>query len=404
MRRTGVTADKPTVVAVGLFIPGNSFTRVFESLFDKLSASFTIHWLGIAYKGEKKSEKNYTLHPCNITGGDMYGAYGAAALATEFAAAAILLINDFYLLKNYEPAWKPLKENGTRLLAYVPLDGEITDISIVQDSFFLDELVLYNQWALDEVTHAVEKYRNREPVTTTPRLSFIYHGVDRKAFHPLGDDREKSLLKQKLFPAGEAAESIFILNANRYNERKDLATTLKAFAKAVPLFERPAYLCLHTPNLKPGQEEELETLITESGCRERIFLNPMGNEYVDDCRLVKLFQACAIGINTSLGEGWGMISFEHAACGAAQLVPGHTAQPELWEGAGIIIGKKRAAKLSTNPFQMYQVNEDDAAAGLVKLVNEEKYLAAVSARCYEHATGKRYSWEQVSGRWKKILG
>jgi hypothetical protein len=45
---------KPAVLAVGLFVPGAGFTRVFESIFARLHQWFDIHWLGIAYKGEKK--------------------------------------------------------------------------------------------------------------------------------------------------------------------------------------------------------------------------------------------------------------------------------------------------------------------------------------------------------------
>ena len=43
---------KPVLVALGIYFPGYSFTRVFDSLLKELSAYYTIHWSGIAYKGE----------------------------------------------------------------------------------------------------------------------------------------------------------------------------------------------------------------------------------------------------------------------------------------------------------------------------------------------------------------
>ncbi|NOT50046.1 MAG: glycosyltransferase [Chitinophagaceae bacterium] len=397
--------NKPTVVAVGLFIPGNSFTRVFASLFEWLSGDYDIHWLGIAYKGPVTKKENYTLHPCNVNGGDIYGAYGAAALAAELHANTLWLLNDFYLLKNYAQAWLPLKQKGIRLLAYVPLDGCITHVSIVQDCFFLDDLVLYNQWALDEVQQAIAQFKQQRPGEefTVPRLHYRYHGVDRKTFYPSAEKKQEGLLKEKLFKMNDAAESIFILNANRYNERKDIETTIEAFAKALPHFTKPACLCLHTPNLEPYIKEKLLAVIESSGAAKKILLNPLGDEYIDDAQLVNLYRACATGINTSLGEGWGMISFEHAACGAAQIVPGHTAPAEVWDKAAVVINKDKPVTLSTNPFQMYAVSRDELAAQLVKLVNDETFLADVSERCYRHVAGNQFRWDAIAAQWKELL-
>jgi len=176
--------NKPTVLAVGLFVPGTGFTRVFESLFEKLSDDYTIHWLGIGYKGELQQRKDCTLHPCNVKGGDIYGAYGAAELANEFQARTILLLNDFYLLKNYGYVWLPLKQQGIRLVAYVPLDGDIIDVSLMKDCFFLDDMVLYNQWAMLETATAIQKFNEENPDEKfiAPQLHYRYHGVDTKTF------------------------------------------------------------------------------------------------------------------------------------------------------------------------------------------------------------------------------
>jgi len=42
---------------------------------------------------------------------------------------------------------------------------------------------------------------------------------------------------------------------------------------------------------------------------------------LDDRELNLLYNACDVGLNTASSEGWGMVSFEHAATGAAQIVP-----------------------------------------------------------------------------------
>jgi D-inositol-3-phosphate glycosyltransferase len=228
-------------------------------------------------------------------------------------------LNDLYMLKNYAKAWTPLREKNIKLVVYAPLDGVIGpakdhDPAYIKDWFWPDDLVLYNQWAMQEVGTAIEKFRTQhsKEALSIPRLHAIPHGVDRKVFYPPADSAAPCLpagrqkkLKQELFDIPGAAETIFILNANRYNERKDIETTIAAFAKALPHFQRPACLVLHTPNTDPRLKVNLEKAIAESGCGSSILLNPLGEDYSNDETLRKLYQACSIGINTSLGEGWG---------------------------------------------------------------------------------------------------
>lgn len=401
---TNTSSNKPTLLAVGLFVPGTGFTRVFESLFAQLSASLQIHWLGIGYKGKVEQRTHYVLHPCNMNGGDIYGAYGAVSLATEVQAQSVLLLTDLYLLKNYQQAWLTLKEAGTRLLAYVPLDGEITEPAIVGDALFLDELVMYAAWAAGQVKAAGERYWSQNKETSVPHISYIFHGIDVHAFSPLHNPDEQKALKKEIFLKQDAENSIFILNANRYNERKDIESTIIAFAKSLPRCHKPVYLCLHTPNLPARIKEQLYSIIEKSGCSERIILNPLGEEYISESDLVKLYRACSIGINTSVGEGWGLISFEHAACGAAQIVPGHTTPAEIWSGAALITNKGTPVKLPTNPFQMYSVDSDILAGQITDLVNDAGHLEQVSAKCRRLATEKKFNWEYIAEQWKPLLG
>lgn len=393
--------NKPTVVAVGLYVSGTGFTRVFETLFAHLSTHFDIHWLGIGYKGASIACNHYNLYPVNTNGGDIYGAYGAAALATALNTKNILLLTDFYLLKNYSRPLQPLKANGVKLTAYVPVDGYFTNDAFTGQCLFLDEMVLYNRWAMQEVNSALEKYKAANVTATAdqPLLSYIYHGTDTMAFSPAASSKIKQEIKQQLFPFADAANSIFILNANRYNERKDIASTIAAFAKALPLFNKTAYLCLHTPNLQPEIKAQLLEVIAASGCQKNILLNPLGDSYCSNEQLAALYTACDIGINTSYGEGWGMISFEHAACGAAQLVPNHTAPGDVWKEAAVLIPVKQAIQLNTNPFLMYAVDKVSLAKALVNLVNDQHYLDATAKACRLHVNKEMFSWEKIAQQW-----
>ncbi|MGF2413559.1 MAG: hypothetical protein ACQUYJ_14605 [Ferruginibacter sp.] len=391
-------------MAVGLYVSGTGFTRVFQTLFAQLHHLFDIRWMGIGYKGPVTQHEHFTLYPVNANGGDIYGAYGAAELASQINAKSVLLLTDFYLLKNYQQQLEPLKEQAVKLVAYVPVDGYFTNTALTGQCFFLDELVLYNQWALQEVENAIEEYKavNSANVDEQPVLSYIYHGTDTSVF-AAAVNKNRQQLKTELFTVPDAANSIFILNANRYNERKDIESTIAAFAKACPQFNTSAYLCLHTPSLQPGLKEKLQDVIEKSGCKEKILLNPLGDTYCTNEQLAALYTACDIGVNSSLGEGWGMISFEHAACGAAQLVPGHTAPGSLWKDAGILLHVQKSIQLTTNPFLMCSVNTDMLAQELVQLINDAVYRNTISVNCLQHVNKDVFSWEKIAAQWAEKL-
>jgi D-inositol-3-phosphate glycosyltransferase len=391
--------QKPTVLAVGLFVPGTGFTRVFESLFAHLHQWFNIHWLGIGYKGAVKSGPYYTLHPNNLKGGDIYGAYGAARLARELDARSVLLLSDLYLLKNYAATLTPLREEGRRLLVYAPLDGYIQDPELARSYFFADDLVLYTRWSRGELERAAEALR----LEHSTRLHTAYHGVDQEFFRP-AEGGEQQKLKESLFRVPGAAEAVFVLNANRLNERKDIFCTLDAFALALPRFTRPAYLCLHLPSTPETLLDNLRSRIATMGLGDKVLLNPIGNGYSSDIDLRSLYQACDIGINTCLGEGWGLVSFEHACCGGAQLVPAHTAPAEVWKDAGILLPLSGPVQLQTNPFLMYSVSPHAAAGALCPLVNNDALLREKSVSCRVHALQEIFNWKEIAGEWRRSWG
>ena len=403
MSKQATISNKPTVLAVGLFVPGTGFTRVFETLFTILSAQYDIHWMGIGYREKSFVTPHYTLHPVNREGGDIFGAFGTAAMAEELGAKTIWLLNDFYLLRNYGYVWEPLKKKGIRLVAYVPLDGYFNQAELVADCCFLDDLVLYSNWALEEVKSNMELYGREHNVPHWPHLHCIYHGVDIHGFRK-ANAVLAAQLRQKIFAVPAAADAFFILNANRYNERKDIDCSLQAFSLALPSFQQPTYLCLHMPATDPVKKKELDETIARYGLQDHIICNPLGDEYVSNEQLCELYQACQVGINTSLGEGWGLISFEHAACGGAQIVPGHSTPGELWKNAGLLIPAKEPIQLETSPFRMYKLDEERLADQLITLVNDRIYREQVRKKCYALACDKKFDWEEIATSWQSLIG
>jgi D-inositol-3-phosphate glycosyltransferase len=93
-------------------------------------------------------------------------------------------------------------------------------------------------------------------------------------------------------------------------------------------------LCVHHAFFGQREQEQIRAWIREFGVGDRVSVNPQGGGVRDDRELNLLYNACDVGINTSMGEGWGLVSFEHGATGGAQIVPEHTACAELWADVG----------------------------------------------------------------------
>lgn len=395
------TAVKPVIVAAGIYVPGYGLTRVFEELFARLSNDFTIHWLGIAWRGDVTVTAHYTLYPSNLRGGDMYGAAEAAEMAIEHNAAVLWLLNDMYMLRNYSHTWKKLKGSNILLAGYIPLDGDITDENIIADALFLDRLILYSEWAKEQTGNAISRYLRTHTGLQPPQTEYIYHGVDTSFFTPA--DEAARQLKEKLFDVPDAGNAIFILNANRYNPRKDIECTLSGFAKALPHFTRPVYLCLHTPGVAIDALAALGEKIQQSPAAEAVLFNPLGPGYCSNETLRELYRACEIGVNTSVGEGWGLISFEHAACGGAQIVPAHSSPAVVWGNGALQLPVKKEVSLDTNPFKMYAVDDNILAAQLTELVNNESSMKELRKNSYNWSRSDQFSWDSIATRWKQLF-
>ena len=132
-----------------------------------------------------------------------------------------------------------------------------------------------------------------------------------------------------------------MLNASRSDKRKRVDLTIEGFASFAA--DKPANvrLCLHHAIMGEPEKDQIGSLVGSSDSKERVHFNPLAGGIVDDPELNLLYNACDVGITTSMGEGWGLVSFEHGAAGAAQIVPDHSACAEIWSGRAEMIPPAR---------------------------------------------------------------
>jgi glycosyltransferase involved in cell wall biosynthesis len=228
----------------------------------------------------------------------------------------------------------------------------------------------------------------------------IPHGVDRALFAPLvpGDfAASRPETRRRLFPDRPELERAFIvLNANRNQRRKRVDLTMRGFALLAR--DRPdAWLYLHMGMLDLGWD--VPSLATELGIADRLLVTTEGasRPRVPDAELNLIYNACDVGLNTAAAEGWGLVSFEHAATGAAQVVPDRGACAELWRDHGLLV--------PTLPDERGReiVTVEGVAAALGRLHDGASLRAVWAGRAYGLARSERCGWDAIARQWETEL-
>ena len=334
----------------------------------RLGDAWEPHLLGIGYRGPVRDAGGWTLHPTNLEGGDVFAAFQAAWLVEELDARIVLLVNDLWMLHAYMRTLPGVRDRA-KVVAYVPLDGRIVDSRFLPPLAGIDRLVTFTRFAKAELEAFADA-----PVDVIP------HGVDTETFRPLGGE----------------PDGFVVLNANRPLERKRIDLTIEGFALFARGKQADVRLRLH----HAIHGDDHAALVARLGIGDRVDVTA---STLSDAELNQLYNSCQVGVNTALGEGWGLVSFEHAAAGAAQVVPDSSACAELWDGAAEVVPAKDTGVPGFSPLAMRTVSAAGVAAALERLYGDPEHLRAMSAAAYANATQPRYRWDAIGEQWRGLL-
>ena len=193
------------------------------------------------------------------------------------------------------------------------------------------------------------------------------------------------------------------MNGSRPDIRKRIDLTIEGFAKFAAGKPANVRLCLHHAIMDDEAKERVTESIRQCGIGDRVILNPLGGRIADDEELNWLYNACDVGINTSMGEGWGLVSFEHGAAGAAQVVPDHTACGELWRGRGELIPPARFFVPEITVLEMGEVSADGVAQALDRLYADPAHHATLSRAAADAALAPAFSWDTIARQFADLF-
>ena len=346
------------------------FGRVAEYLLPALAKEHEVHVLATNWHGDHDDEAvKYKSYPAMAHGSDPFGSHRIAELIQTIEPDLVWVTNDLWVAINLWDAVKQLREKlPFKFFVYTPIDsyGIFPELNGPVSEW--DGLATYTEFGKEELI----KMGYDKPIHIIP------HGTDFTKFFPI-DPLE---CRREL---GVPEDTFIVFNGNRNQPRKRIDLTIKGFIEFAK--DKPdARLWLNMGAKDMGWEiiPLFKRVARDAGydaAGKLILTSPHFSTH--NClsieQLNKVYNAVDIGINTCIGEGWGLVNSEHAATGTVQVVPDHTSLKEIFNDI---------PRIACNG------SETDRNYGLERLLPDPSSVATILNDYYEDRSGL-----QKAGQW-----
>ena len=240
------------------------------------------------------------------------------------------------------------------------------------------------------------------------KIEVFYHGVDRIPSYDKAKARKELSIDDNDF---------VVLNTNRNSYRKAWDITISAFI----IFLKRNYMNPHIKlfincdtNIKTGYDilslirtECLRLNVDyERVCSKHIMTSNINSGILEDKDLYNIYNVADVGINTCVGEGFGLCNTEHATVGAPQIVSKVGGLKDIFNGLCICV--EPVARLNaTNLLDehngyMYICRAEDFADALdIYYKNVNRRLNDGNAIKYHILT--KYKWDVILDNMVKHL-
>jgi len=364
------------------------FGRVAEYLLPALAKDHEVYALCTNWHGDPTPMQSICkMYPAMAHGSDPFGSHRIAELVQIIKPDLVFIVNDIWVAINLIDKIEPFKEKiGFKTCVYTPIDSYGLFPELLPAINKWDFLITYTEFAKQEII----KMGYGKPIGVAG------HGTDFSKFFSM----DKTECRKEL---GIAQDVFIVFNGNRNQPRKRIDLTIKGFIKFAK--DKPdARLWLNMGAKDMGWEcvPLFKRVARDEGydaTGKLILTSPHFSTH--NClpieQLNKVYNAVDIGINTCLGEGWGLVNTEHAATGVAQVVPDHTSMKEIFNKV------RRISIESWETDRNYglergQVSPDDLADILTMYYNDRNKLQEDGQWCYKRVHEKQFTWPYVEKR------
>lgn len=370
------------------------FGRVTHSVLEHLSKDHEVHVLGINYSGDPHNYP-YKIYPAaNVNCPDRFGLPRIPEIIDKVRPDVYICLNDIWVANQvWEQAQFLQEKYKFKFIVYFPVDSQ---------SYLPDMLRNIPHWDMAITFTINSAQRIIQQKVPAKRLGVLPHGVDTGRFSPMPRDEARDQL-------GLPKDKFIVLNANRNQPRKRIDLTIKAFAKfAVDKPDTMLYLHMSAKDLGwdviPLFKKEMSALGLDD--HKRLVMTSENINYIaapSDEVLNRIYNACDVGINTADGEGWGLVSFEHASCRKPQIVPNHTVCADIWDEAGMLADVSTWVIDKDLGVERGLVDIDHMVSLLNELYYNQNTYKEVADCCYAITQRKEYRWEHIALGFSKAV-
>jgi glycosyltransferase involved in cell wall biosynthesis len=382
---------------------GIGYSRIGNKISNFLaSKNHDVYYFGISnFINDKQEVKRY-IHP-NIKFIDALKEEGKNNVNDAFGISVftkfvdlikpdiIFLYNDIIVISRLLlqiQEYLKTNEKKFKLYLYLDLVYQYERIELIEFvSFMADKIFVFSEFWKEHLNYLLPKYNN---------VYIFYHGVDNDTFYSIDDIEETR--KQLKFNK----EDFLILNTNRNTYRKANDITITAFllflVKKGVGSDIKLVLNSHPYNDKSGYR--YLSLIRSECIRLKLnydwiiknhiynYDTPLSDELMNI-----LYNSCNIGINTCIGEGFGLCNIEHAKVGKPQIISNVCAFKDIFKEVGNItyVEPTLGFNISTNM---------DDHGGYVEYCNAEDFAKKIE-EVYDNYTNYNNIYKNFSKHLKR---
>ena len=383
--------SKPKVLFVSDLVIMTGFGRVAHSIIENLTDKYEVVGLGVNYRGDPHNY-NFPIYPA-ATGGKVFGEDRLVSILSNVKFDILFILNDAWLIHNYlEVIKNNVKVPLPKIVVYFPVDSLNHDPSWYSNFNMVDKAVTYTEFGRSVV--------NDPGCAENLKLDIIPHGVDSKIFYKKFTNRRDA--KTSLAKSGKNQDSFVFLNANRNQPRKKLDITLNAFK----LFaEGKEDVLLHMHCGVRDASIDVARLATRLGIDDKLILTNLniGVQRVSDEALNGIYNSCDVGLNSALGEGWGLPNFEHALTGAPQIVPDHSSCAEIFKDCGLLVPTVTTFTFDKSMTVGKLISPEGMAEKMELIYKDKDLYNSLSEKSIKKFSDPKYSWKKISRQWDKLF-
>lgn len=365
----------------------------------KETEDFEITGLGVNYFGDPHDFGFQIFPAMNRPNGNIYGLDRCAQLLNSYEYDVVFILNDSWVISYYLDVIKKHvpKERIPAIVVYFPVDSTGHDPNWYKDFDIVSQAVTYTEFGRRVV----------KQVAPNLDLRIIPHGVESSDFYKIEEMRTPSRIKlfgeEKFKDLGNVEDMFIVLNANRNQPRKRLDITFAGFSlfarnkpENVKLYMHSGITDASVNLVKQSRRYDIERRLIISG-------NVHGVMRLPTERLNTIYNACDVGINTSMGEGWGLTNIEHAVTGAVQVVPRHSACEELFNDCGLLMETITNYTFDNSETVGRLTTPQEVARCLEVLYQNKELRLALSEKTMNKFTQPIYQWKRIAETWKELF-